>query len=153
MSKFGLIAVIAGLGLAMLSFYWKNVGDSRTAWSDEQAKAYTEAAGELHRLTYEAAVAQDRAAASGSSQMPMSQNRLSPEVGAAFDPAATPEREAERLTAKLTAAREQFAKQRAALDDARAHGQTMAIVMRWLGFSLAIAGVVALLVFDPNRHA
>ncbi len=143
-----LATILLGFPLVVVSLFWSSIVGGRRAWTDDQAKAFTEAAGELHRLTYEAAEAQQRAqqTANGNAKGPMSQTRLSPEAGAPSDPSETLERKAQQTAAKLAIARERFAQQRAALDDARSHGQSAAAVLRWAGISLIAIGLVSWLI-------
>ena len=147
-SKFATAAVSLGILLVIVSFFLTSLVGGRRAWTDDQAKSFTEAAGELHRLTYEAAEAHDRAqqAATAGVKSPMSQTRLSPEANAPSDPAETPERNAQRAAAKLATARDRFSQQRAALEDARSYGQGAAAVMRWLGFGLLAVGILGLII-------
>jgi hypothetical protein len=137
------LALLAGIALAGLSFVW---GQGRSAWTAEQAQNYSEAAADLHRLTYEAAQvreAADKAASTPGSPKDDSGKRgaLPADAPMPADPqAATPE----RARIALAAAQKRYDAARSALDDARNHGRGSATLMRWLGIGLAVIGICGL---------
>jgi YD repeat-containing protein len=49
-----IIAIVAGLALAGAPWWWPAVVGSSRAWSDAQAKEYSQAGANLHRQTYDA---------------------------------------------------------------------------------------------------
>jgi hypothetical protein len=148
--QFSTIALVLGLALVAASFVWKQ---SHGAWSPEQAANYSEAAAELHRLTYEAAQAQDLLSKSHSSaeaQKSLADKRLAKVADAPgpVDPkTATPE----RTIAAYADAKKRYDEARAALDQARSHGEGTASVLRWIGVALAVVGLTGLAIFRSHE--
>jgi hypothetical protein len=139
LSAFVLLAAIVLVGL---SFLW---GRERGAWTAEQAQSYSDAAADLHRLTYEAAQVREASKAAlapgtakdGSAKRPA----LPADAPLPADPRmATPQ----RAEAALAEAQKRYDAARAALDQARSRGGGNIILMRWLGIGLAVAGVCGL---------
>jgi hypothetical protein len=134
------VAVAVGVGFVGLSFIGKDGGRD---WTAEQAQNYSEAAADLHRLTYEAAQVREAAGKAASTPGTLKDNsgKLPADAPMPPDPlTATPQ----RAEAALAAAKKRYDTARAALDDARDHGHSGATVMRWLGIGIAIAGICVL---------
>ncbi|HEY2826064.1 MAG TPA: hypothetical protein VGJ04_00565 [Pirellulales bacterium] len=148
------ISVLLGLTLVVISFFWPSIVGGRRNWSDAQAKDYTNTLAAMHRLNGEVAEARQQLAqppnARGNSRTRITESRLATAtaLSAPVDPAtASPD----RLATELEVVQQRYAKQQAALDAARSHGQNAALVMRWLGLGLAAAGAIGLLSFQSRR--
>ena len=138
------IAVVAGIGLVAVSWIWPILAGGRQHWTDEQAESYSEVSASLHSLTYKAAQDQELAKRLGEAKNPQAaladqQLAKAAETGAAVNPATA---SADRLQAELAAARERYQRERAELDNARSHGHGAALILRWLGAGLFVAGLI-----------
>jgi hypothetical protein len=138
------LALLTGIVLVGVSLI---LGQGRSAWTPEQAQNYSEAAADLHRLTYEAAQIRESAGKAAPTQgIPKDDSGKRPGLPADApmppDPqVATPE----RAEFALAAARTRYNAARAALDDARDHGRGGATFVRWLGIGLMVAGIGGLI--------
>lgn len=137
------LAFLTGIALLGVSLVW---GQGRSAWTSEQAQNYSEAAADLHRLTYEAAQVREaagKAASTAGAAKDDSGKRLALPADAPMPPdpqTVTPE----RAEMALAAAQKRYNAARTALDDARDHGRGSATLVRWLGIGLATAGICGL---------
>ncbi|HEY2759863.1 MAG TPA: hypothetical protein VGI75_03950, partial [Pirellulales bacterium] len=119
-------------------------------WTDEQAKQYQMAAGNLHRLTFEVENAKQVTKQTPNAQKQFADSKL---VDAAanktqLDPAAaTPD----RVATEYAKAKQEYDRQREALENARGYGAGTALAMRWLGAILFFAGVFGSLRFGRER--
>jgi hypothetical protein len=146
-------AVVIGLILLIVAWFWPSVQSGRRYWSDEQAKQYADTLAELHRLSGAVAESQQTPPNKGSSANPqigVANSRLSNSAvnGIPIDPSTATE---ERLAAQLEAVKQRYATERAELDSARSHGQNVAIAMRWIGAVLIIAGAVGTLAARTHK--
>jgi hypothetical protein len=147
--------VILGMGLLAASWFWPDISGHNQTWSEQQAQSFLQARSDLHRLTYESAQSQDMSkpeTTRGNPQSPLAELQLSKaaQTGASVDPASA---SADRITSELASAKERYQRERTALDEARAHGQGAATVMRWLGLGLAAAGLFGLLAVRSHSAA
>lgn len=136
-------AAVAGIGLIGISFL---SGHASSVWTTEQAQNYSEAAADLHRLTYEAAQVRDAAGKAASTPGTLKDDSgkrlaLPADTPMPTDPlTATPE----RAEAAFAAAKKRYDAARGALEGARDHGHSTATFMRWLGVGLTIIGICGL---------
>jgi hypothetical protein len=138
--QLSVVALLAGILLVGVSLVF---GHGRSAWTAEQAQNYSEAAADLHRLTYEAAQVREaagKAAATPRTPKYDSEMRLSVPADAPMPPdpqTVSPE----RAQIALAAAQKRYNAARAALVEARDRGGGGATLVRWLGIGLAAAGI------------
>ena len=105
--KISTIAIVAGMGLVAMSWVWPGLVGGRQNWNDQQADAYSQAAAELHSLTYQVGKAHGpgkQGASAGNSQAQLAERLLSKsaETGAPINPESAT---AERMAAQLVAAK------------------------------------------------
>lgn len=140
------IAILAGVLLFSLSFFWPTLVGGKRVWSDQQAKDYADTLADLHRLSGQAdqakQMAKQAAEPKAASQLFVdSQLAESARTGAEIDPATAT---LERLDSELDRTKQRAKALRAQLDDARSYGSGTAVVIRWIGVLLAVAGVLGL---------
>jgi hypothetical protein len=144
--------VIAGMGLVFISWFWPSMVGGRRNWSDAQAKEYSETLIEYHRLNGEFAQVQQQLKQTGPSnpQSGLADTRLANSVatGEPVDPAMA---SADRLATELAASKARYEKQLTALDEARTHGSSTAVVMRWIGLALAAIGLVGMITIRSHN--
>ena len=138
--------VLAGIGLLFISWFWPGIAGSRQHWSDAQAKEYTDALLEYHRLNGELAQVQEQLKqqkSAGDTQSGLADARLanSAATGTPIDPSTA---SADRVATELQAAKARYQKELAALDEARAYGAGTAAFMRWFGIALASIGLIGM---------
>ena len=154
MREASLITVFVGLVLIGASFLWPDMVGGRVARTEEQARAYTQAAGEFHRRAIEAGIAHEPAGkreslGQGTPEGAIADARLANAAAGStsVDPkTATPD----RLSAELAAAKARYDSQRAAYEDALSRGQGAAAIIRWVGIGLVTAGFVGTTLARPR---
>lgn len=146
MRGLGIIFVLVGVALLIMSWFWAGLMGGRQNWSEEQAKEYADTLADVHRLSGQLAAeqaAQSRAG-NGSSQATQADARLADSTakGKGIDPSTAT---TDRVASELEAAKARNQQLRTALDTARTGGQGAAMAMRWLGICLAAVGAISLL--------
>ena len=113
-------SVAAGVLLVVLSFLLPSLVGGKRAWSDEQAKVYSEATSKMHQLGHE----------------------RNPDAHAREHGNAThaKERDAKQLAAEYEKARERVEQLNVELERARTRGQTTAAWLQWIGVVCVVGG-------------
>jgi hypothetical protein len=144
MRGLGIIFVLVGIALLIMSWFWTGLTSGRQNWSEEQAKEYADTLADVHRLSGQLAAEQLAQARPGNSQAAQADARLADSTakGKEIDPATAT---ADRVASELEATKARNQQLREALDMARTGGQGAATVMRWLGICLAVVGAISLL--------
>lgn len=125
--QIGAAAALVGLLMVVAAVIWPSVDDSRSAWSDEDAKAYQETIARVHVGAHMEARAQEPPRMHGGE--PADPNRIAEH------------REDVKSLDKL--------KQK--LDSAKARPHRIAGILQWSGAGLVTAGIAVLLV-GRNRN-
>lgn len=143
-------AVVLGAVLVVVSFFWPTLVGGKRHWSPEQANQYQIAAGNLHCLTFEVENAKELVKQTPDGQKRFADSKLADATASKtpVDPiAATPD----RMANEYAKAKQEYERQKDALDAARSYGEGVALAMRWIGALLSAGGVGGLLFFGHSE--